>query len=87
MKWQEISTAPKDGTAILLYLSEQPNRYYTVSELCDNYAIGFWSHQTWKSIEVADCGSMGGEYTGWMPDYVCLDLKPTHWMHLPKEPK
>lgn len=85
--WKPIDTAPKDGTAILLWCARAPrDRNYTVIGYCDNYALGFWAYGGWKSIEVEDCGGMGGELTGWMPDWTPIDLEPTYWMPLPESP-
>ena len=86
-EWQPIESAPKDGTAILLLLAKEPDRNYSVIQIAPDHAIGFWQYGCWKSIEVEDCGSMGGELTGWMPDWVSLDLEPTHWMPLPARPR
>lgn len=83
--WQLIETAPKDGSAILLWTS-RIERNYTVQGLCDNHAIGFWEHGRWQSIEVQDCGTMGSELTGWMEDWCPIDVQPTHWMPLPDAP-
>jgi hypothetical protein len=87
-EWRPIETAPKDGTLLLFYLAEAPDgrRSYELPEAAKNWTIGFWMHQTWKSIETIDAGGMGGEMTGWMADYVCLDAEPTHWMPLPEPP-
>ncbi len=84
--WKPIEAAPKDGTAILLYLKKAPERNWTVKGLCDRYAIGFWQHGRWCSIEVVDEGSMGGELTGWMPDWCSIPLAPSHWQPLPLPP-
>ena len=87
MKWQPIETAPKDGSIMLLYLKRAPSeRHYVVPDEVAHYTIGFWEHAAWRSIEVEDCGGMGGELTGWMPDWVCIDVEPTHWMPLPEPP-
>ena len=85
--WQPIETAPKDGRPVLLWLERKISRNYTVSGLCDLLVIGFWQHGRWVSIEVEDCGSMGGELTGWMADWCPLDVSPTHWMPLPPPPE
>ena len=86
MTWQPIETAPKDGTPLLLALSKKADRNWTVSGLCDDLAIGFWQYGRWCSIEVQDCGSMGGELTGWMDDWCPIDLHPSHWQPLPVPP-
>lgn len=85
--WLPIESAPKDGTPMLLWLKKAPDRNYSVKGVCDNHAIGFWLHSRWSSIEVEDCGTMGGEMTGWMSDWASLDLSPTHWMPLPPAPR
>lgn len=86
-EWQPIETAPRDGTPLLLYLKREPERHYPLRGIVPNYAIGFWEHRCWKAIEGEDCGSMGGEFTGWMEDWVGLDLEPTHWLPLPPPPQ
>lgn len=84
--WQPIKTAPKDGTAALFWLSKPLDRRYVTEGKCPNITIGFWDRGSWASVETEDCGSMGGEYTGWMSDYVCLEITPSHWMPLPQPP-
>lgn len=94
-EWRTIDSAPKDGTAVLLYLKEKADRRYVVDDACPKYCIGFYGHPNedyapglgWVSIEVEDMGSMGGEYTGWMPDWCAVTVYPTHWMPLPEPPK
>ncbi len=88
MSWEPIETAPQDGTLLLLWLKEEPYGRcgYELPEEAKNWTLGFWVHRGWKSIETEDAGGMGGELTGWMADYVCLDCKPTHWMPLPTPP-
>lgn len=39
MKWQPIETAPKDGTAILIW---QPDKKKGLSQDDNRYAIGYW---------------------------------------------
>jgi hypothetical protein len=87
--WRLIETAPHDRP-LLLWLGKAADRKWVVSQIdehLDFIAIGFWQHGRWVSIEVEDCGSMGGEYTGWMADWCPLGITPTHWMPLPQSPK
>ena len=86
--WRPMETAPRDGTPLLLWAPHTitSGRTHVVAGLCDEYAIGFWAYGCWKSLEIEDCGSMGGEFTGWMPDWVSLDLEPFLWMPLPAPP-
>ena len=86
-EWNPIESAPKDGTPVLLWLSEKADRHYPADGVCDYIAIGLhqWGH--WCTVEAEDCGGMGGEYTGWMPDWQLIRVKPSHWMPLPDPPK
>jgi hypothetical protein len=84
--WRPIAEAPRDGTVLLLYLAVKADRQWIVADDAPFYALGFWRHGRWQSVEVEDCGSMGGELTGWMPDWVSLDLQPTYWQSLPAPP-
>jgi len=86
MDWRPIETAPKDGTPVLLWLKDKCDRNYTVTGLCDYFSIGIWLYGRWNSIDVEDCGTMGGECTGWMPDWCCIAVNPSHWMPLPEPP-
>jgi hypothetical protein len=70
--WQPIATAPKDGTAILIW---QPRTDFVRSvrewKNCDDsrYAVGYW--RTWV-------GSWGNRNDA--------DVEPTHWQPLPSPP-
>lgn len=70
-EWQPIETAPKDGSAILIW---QPDRskYWGLGNFDDlRYAIGYW--------RVADkIGSWGNRNSA--------VVNPTHWMPLPAPP-
>lgn len=89
MKWQPISTAPKDGSPILLYCKEAIEREEEVPGLTKNTAIGFWLEGKWCSIEGGnEGGSMGSSQTGWMSG--CWEwtiLNPSHWMPMPEAPE
>jgi hypothetical protein len=89
LTWQPIETAPKDQP-ILMWLIEPVDRRYPVAKVfddLDHLAIGFWVHDHWCSLEIEDCGSMGGEMTGWMEDWEQIRVNPSHWMPLPEPPK
>ncbi len=73
MEWQEISTAPKDGTLVLLY---GPYRW-----------MGFDDGPEEDSPVGCVVGSSNG--TGWstVTDNPYFDdVYPTHWMPLPSAP-
>lgn len=69
--WRSIETAPKDGTAILIYgvwqgeISKNP-QYWDVFKAV--HSFGEWL--------VCDCDIYGATV-----------LKPTHWQPLPKPPQ
>lgn len=92
-RWQPIETAPRGGKPVLLWLKKpmDERRYVTEGKIpCitigwDNAGTG--QKTRWVSVEVEDCGAMGGECTGWMHDWECIDIDPTHWMPLPEAPK
>lgn len=85
-EWQPMETAPQDGTPVLLYLSEKADRHYPSDDICDFYALGVYQHGAWCTIEAEDCGYMGGEMTGWMPDWQLIRVVPMNWMPLPTPP-
>jgi hypothetical protein len=77
MEWQDISTAPKDGTRILAYFPSYKGwctaRYN--SYIRDNKEmLGYWVNDPDNSHEE----SFFSGYEGDMP---------THWMQLPAPPK
>ena len=76
MTWQPIETAPKDGTAVLLYglwagEIAGPTSHPTTD-------IGAWSKHKGDFDGFEWCLSTGDAYACWM--------KPTHWMPLPPAP-
>lgn len=93
--WQPIETAPRDGTAVLLWLSQDIDRYYVAGNRAPRLTIGFWgwsnddfsSGDAWHSVEAKEeMWGMGGELTGPMMSTDCLEVVPTHWMPLPEPP-
>ena len=95
-EWQPIETAPRDGTAVLLWLSEDIDRYYVAEHRAPRLCIGFWGSpelsfspgEMWCSVEAKEeVWGMGGELTGPMSSTECISVSPTHWMPLPEPPK
>jgi hypothetical protein len=86
MNWQDISTAPKDGTHFLS----------TSQHLDGEIFICTWKdktlhHGTYKEHHVGWwlVGIPKRYYAGWGPLYMPIkmdDLQPTHWMPFPLPP-
>lgn len=70
MNWHPIETAPKDGTAILVW--DGYNQY-----------VAFWGESSlWSKGADQWCyGECSGEYNSHRAVY-----EPTHWMPLPANP-
>jgi len=81
-QWQDISTAPKDGTEILAGFSndygyqENPTIYgpWTVA-----FVRGKWM-ASWDGLQVIE------SQTDFGTDYKQTDIEPTHWLPLPPPP-
>ncbi len=73
-EWQPISTAPKDGSAILCYdPTDEDNPMYVVR--WDEYMV-HWLEDEMITGEWLEAG--GERYSTW---------QPTHWIPLPEKPK
>lgn len=80
-EWQDISTAPKDGTEVLIWCSH-----------CDSQILAVWgcaNHNCYDNC----CAEAGGEDAPmWRDTFGLNDIednwhRPTHWMPLPPPPK
>ena len=79
--WQDISTAPMDGTAVWLLLDGQ--LYIGWGEKAD------WLHKTdrwYVASGVRRRGPQGQRFTDEIFGCHGVDVKPTHWMPLPAPP-
>ena len=76
MTWQPIETAPKDGTAILVW--NGPN-------------IGFYTHKGDMGVAIwREQALPGKDRMRWCAQDCCdgvTTYEPTHWMPLPDPPK
>lgn len=86
MEWQAIETAPRNGTLILLFLSDPLNTNDLVGwcpSLEVSQVVGWWDDDQWESF-IQDEGAADTEgYASTFP----YALKPSHWMPLPEPPK
>lgn len=86
--WRDISTAPKDGTDILLYSAIGDRSK-------DGATIGHWTTEEECRVDIGDCGGACHcrEYDYVDPSWMSWDggfteeHPPTHWMPLPTPPK
>jgi hypothetical protein len=74
--WQDISTAPRDGTEIILF--------HPVAGVCAGFcpAPGF----AWHVMDGSNT-SVGRKSGRSVPTLTSFTHKPTHWMPLPAPPK
>lgn len=80
--WQDIATAPKDRTAILLFCPQTwehlpdmlDNDFFDDGEMFCRQVIGFW------------CGEHGSDWLMANIEFCELPGEPTHWMPLPDPP-
>lgn len=77
-QWQPISTAPRDGGAILLFIPDG----YSMCGLTDGIVIGHWCEDE-RSGGDPDADWYQLEQDGGFQ----LDISPTHWQPLPEPPK
>lgn len=75
-QWADISTAPKDGTWVLLSGGKTDEDCYAGDEVNQERPItGFYEHGCGWAYDFWD-----GEWRSWYE-------KPTHWMPIPSAPK
>lgn len=81
--WQPIETAPKDGTAILVF--GIPELFQNLLPSLPNFHVTRWSRQEGHEFKLIR-GNLFRRETdvteNWSPR-----IKATHWMPLPKEPQ
>lgn len=75
-KWQDISTAPKDGTTVLL----REDDGFISTAMWDSLPDGFDEEEGWVT-------NLENQFGVWSPDYMPAFINPTHWMPLPDGPE
>lgn len=80
--WHDYSTAPKDGTRIMLWRG--PSRIGKQAEM----VIAEWRDGAWVWPDPIDCPSTHGVWTDEHIDFGYRDagIDFTHWAHLPPGP-
>lgn len=79
MEWQDISTAPKDGTLIAVWYNIMPcfSHGTELKSVVMRPGIGMWS--TWDAcFRILNSPSLLNNLEG---------HAPTHWLSLPETPK
>jgi len=74
--WRDISTAPRDGTEILL--TGQPLSTEDDYEQFCRCVVGFYDTGDWDDEHIWNCYHWDGD---WRTYY-----EPTHWCPIPKPP-
>lgn len=83
--WRDISSAPKDGTHILLSGTYQWDDYIDRQET--GIVVGFWEKDPWFLEGIDDEADRND--TGWVlanANPYTDQMQPTHWMPLPTPP-
>ena len=78
--WQPIETAPKDGTAILVWCPGTVDSVH-VSKLM----VAVWDPDEWNADDVRGAFRYN-RYDSGVYGVLDWDDEPTHWMPLPKPP-
>ena len=90
-EWRDISTAPKDGTTVILGSIEQQ---FNGKPVAPRVTIGSWTQDEDCRVYIGDCGGdcRCPEYEYVDPCWMSWDggftteNPPTHWMPLPSPP-
>jgi hypothetical protein len=85
MAWKPIETAPRDGTAVLLYCPTIES--WLRPDVLPNIVVGWYGRDLDDDPEgwYSDIGTMETVYRSEAPYFVRELLNPTHWMALPPE--
>ena len=84
--WKSINTAPKDGTAILLYVPEVPDVNGRPEGMDSKVIVGMFRGQPDRGWWISDIAEYDHGYYAGEFDWEAIEIKPTHWMSLPDPP-
>ena len=84
-EWQDIETAPLDGTPLLLFVPGVTS--WSRTDGMPDVVVGMWAKHLFQEGWYSDIGDVDQGYESTGAYFEHDVLSPTHWMPLPEPPK